>query len=90
MPQASQIEVKENHVFGVFVSLSSTDIIYMEKHNSETETTKPLSRTCGSDTNDEAFLSNFQTANLKLKSSKPYRSPSVQPVIEESEQIGEF
>ena len=90
VPQAFQIDVNKNHVFGVFFSLSSTDIIFMEKHNSKTESTMPLSRTCATNTNDEAFLNNFERANLELKSTKTYRSPSVQPVIEESGQIGEF
>ena len=90
MPEISQIEVNPDHVFGLFYYNESAVTLYWDKQ-SKNEGPRPLSRSCGSNGAYEAdleFLFSFENVTLTLETRKPYRSPSIQPYIEESEPRG--
>ena len=89
MPKALQIKVNENHVFGIFFN-SSTSGLYIEKGDSGYKNGMSLSRTCAKSTNNEILLFTFDTVNLQLKTTNLYRSPSIQPFIEETGRQGEL
>ena len=83
------MEVTRNHVFGVYHHNSSASCLKIAK--SETNS-KSLSKTCASKTYPLNWHNdfNFQTVVLEFKTSKPYRSPSLQPYIEDSGSPGEL
>ena len=85
VPEDSQIQVTENHNFGVFCHKYYDRMIYVEKHDFQTDVSIPLSSTCGSskqELNETVF-------HLTMKTKKPYRTFSIQPYIDDVTSIHE-
>ena len=72
-------------MFGYISYIDQDKILYLDQYNFPNETTKPLSRTysIGTRLRNNNFLYGIDTIKLNLKTPKNYRTPSIQPYIED-------